>query len=98
MVEPKVELKVEPKVETNAESDMQAAKRSLKLPPQLKAAPLGSLSTDYSGATFATVPSVAAVVSKPTQSLVGAKTGIQIGPGRYVLGSGGRIGLRVFRF
>jgi hypothetical protein len=99
--EAKAESKVEPKVDSKAEaakSVLQAAKRSLKLPRPVKAAPLGSLTTDFSGATFATVQSVAAEVSRPTQSLIASKTRVQIGPGQHVLGPGGRIGLRVHRF
>jgi hypothetical protein len=71
---------------------------SLRLPRQQRAVPLGSLTTDFSSATFATVPSLAAVKSSPTQSLIGAKTGVQTGPGSRVLGPGSRVALRVLRF
>ena len=71
---------------------------SLRLPRQQRAAPLGSQTTDYSSATFATVPSMASVTSSPTQSLITAKTGMQVGPGQRVIGPGSRVALRVLRF
>ena len=93
--------KIEPEAQANAapkvDNGLQVIKRSMRLPPQLKAAPLGSPTLDYSGVEFAIVPSLAAVVSKPTQALVGAKTGIQVGGGSRVFRSGGRVGLRVTR-
>jgi hypothetical protein len=76
----------------------QNLKPALRLPQNLKPAPLGSLTTDFSSATFATVPSLAAVTSRPTQSLITAKTGTQIGPGSRVLGPGSRFAVRVLRY
>jgi|SRR6516165_12444447 len=80
------------------ESGAPPAAGLLRLPRQLRAVPLGTLTTDFSSATFATIPSLAAVTSRPTQSLITAKTGVQTGPGLRVLGPGSRVAVRVLRF
>lgn len=53
--------------------------RTMRMPRLLKAAPAPGV-----GAPEITNPHLASVISNPTQSLVGAKTGVQIGPPRPI--------------
>ena len=69
----------------------------LKLPRQQKSAPVAARTIDYAGVT-STIPTSAAVTSKPAQSLITAKTGMQIGPGSRVFGPGSRTAVRVVRY
>jgi hypothetical protein len=70
----------------------------LKLPHQLRPAPLGPPTIDYRSATLATIPTIAAVTSSPAQSLITAKTGRQLGSGPHVFGPGSRTAVRVVRY
>jgi hypothetical protein len=79
---------------------------ALRLPAQRAAAPLGfqtmvanaaPRSPDLTSATQATIPTTAAVISRPTQCLIAAKTGFQGGAGLRVFGPGQRAGIRVVR-
>jgi hypothetical protein len=70
----------------------------LKLPRQQRPAPLGPPTIDYTSATFATIPTIAAVTSSPAQSLITAKTGRQVGSGPRVFGPGLRTAVRVVRY
>ena len=95
--EPKPKPAGKPKAPEQATKASQPV-AALRLPRQQRAAPLGGQTTDYSSATFATVPTMASVTSSPTQSLIAAKTGMQVGPGQRVIGPGSRVALRVLRF
>jgi hypothetical protein len=70
----------------------------LKLPRQQRSAPLGPPTIDYTNATLATIPTIAAVTSSPAQSLIAAKTGRQPGSGPRVFGPGSRTAVRVVRY
>jgi hypothetical protein len=78
-------------------------KRALKLPNNVKAAPLGVVRvfapqpSETTSATSATIRTTAAVTSTPTASLIAAKTGRQVGASLRVFGPGLRGALRVTR-
>jgi hypothetical protein len=78
----------------------------LRLPLQAKAAPLGfqtmgltaaSRGPELTSATSATIATTASVISKPAQSLIASKTGLQRSAGQRVFGPGQRAGIRVVR-
>ena len=73
---------------------------------QLPAAPLAFQTMDLTAAprkpeltseTSSTIPTTAAVISKPTQSLITSKTGFQRTAGLRIFGPGQRAGIRVVR-
>jgi hypothetical protein len=78
----------------------------LRLPNNVKAVPLDPFdqtslaprTSELTSVTSATIPTIAAVTSRPTQSLIAAKTGRQASAGPRVFGPGQRVAFRVTRF